>query len=104
METLKATAAVLALAFAAPAFAQEDELCASRDKVLAKVVAQFGEVQKGAGLEYDGSTPTSTIETYANSETGTWTLFRGLPNGDICYLTSGRDWLDVAPPKTGDPV
>lgn len=79
--------------------------CAERAAVVKKLLDRYGETQRTTGLQYDGEEPQSAFETFANDETGTWTILRSTPDGMTCFFAAGKDWNDVPiPTKPGDPA
>ena len=100
METLKATAVLLALA--APALAQEDAPpCKPRAEVVALLAGSFGETPRSMGLSDAGM----LLEVWASDETGTWSITFTRPDGTACLIAAGEMWEGNPPPLvTGDPA
>ena len=80
---LAATVATVS-ACAAPAFAQK---CAPREAVENLLVNTHGELRQSSGLVSNGQ---ALMETWANSETGTWTITITNPKGVTCLVGSGH--------------
>ena len=96
-------AALIALAVASPAIAQEGPPCvATHDEAVAMLAERYGEVPTGYGLTRDGA---SVIEVFV-SKGGSWTIVRVLPDGRTCMLSDGYGWVfvDVPWPTQGDPA
>lgn len=94
---MKTLAAVLCL-LASPALAG---LCAERDLVIARLKATHGEVRQYAGLQRNAR----VMETYANAETGSWTIIVVAPSGLACIVAAGEAFQpepEVGPAK-GEP-
>ena len=98
------TAAVLGLnACVAPvmAQAQQNRNCAPRDAVIERLAGVYGEARQSIGLGEQGM----VIETFANADTGTWTITVTTPNGLTCLVASGQSWEELAealPPQGDD--
>lgn len=85
---------------AQPAPAQSQSNCAPRDVVLHRLMQGYGESRQSIGLGSRGA----VIETFASTETGTWTITVTLPNGVTCLIASGGSYetLADAPRKDTD--
>jgi hypothetical protein len=95
MTRLALILAILAL----PAHAQQQ--CPPRAMVVADLAKKFGETQRTTGwVGGANETPiTAVMETYANDDTGTWTILLARPDGTACMLASGGGWIgDDDPP------
>lgn len=78
--------------------ADAQEPCAPRQQVLNGLKAQYGETRHGMGFQpKDGV----VYETFANDETGTWTIIQSRPDGQSCIMASGELWETAAPEKPG---
>ena len=64
--------------------------CASRDAIVERLQAKWGETYTGGGLQ----SAASVFEIYMSEEHGTWTILRTSPNGIACVMASGTNWLD----------
>ena len=87
----KITAAATALAIAAPALIATDadaqgRVCAKRDKLVAELAKSHGETRQSVGLQRNNG----VIETFANVETGSWTIIVSLPTGVSCLVAAGE--------------
>lgn len=100
MKTLTIAAAVLAIA--ATQAASQQRNCAPRDVVLEHLADRFGETRRSVGLAAENR----VVESFANAESGSWTITVTLANGMTCLLASGMAWegLDEALPASGDDV
>jgi len=81
-------AALLGLAFAAPAAAAEGRSCAQREKVVARLAERFGETLQSIGLQSERG----VVEIYASEATGTWTILLTGPDGAACLVAAGEAW------------
>lgn len=93
-------AAVLTLA-AGTAHAQQVR-CGNPVDLVEHLSVDFGEVPAVRGLDGGGQ----LVQTFANLETGTWTLVLFVPNGPACIMAAGTDWEAieyVAPAPKGRP-
>ena len=72
--------------------AQQARNCAPRDLVLARLSASYGETRQSVGL---GSNNV-VVETFASSETGTWTITITMPTGLTCLVASGQAFETAA--------
>lgn len=75
---------ILAMIFPRPSKAQAN--CAPREVVLERLATGYGEERQSVGLGGGGA----MVETFANRETGSWTIVATLPNGASCLLASGQ--------------
>lgn len=80
-----AIATMLSLAPFAPAQAQGG-LCGQRDQVIAQLKGVHGESRQSVGLQRNAR----VMETYANPETGTWTIIVSSPTGVACLVAAGE--------------
>lgn len=95
MTLIKATVALALIA--TPVTAQQNRNCAPRETVVERLASAYGEYRQSVGLSEAGM-----IETFASSDTGTWTITRTMPNMITCLIASGQAWeelAEVAPPK-----
>jgi len=60
--------------------------CASRDKVVARLSEGYGESRVSIGLGANNQ----VVETFANLDSGTWTVTVTTPNGVTCLVASGK--------------
>lgn len=72
--------------------AQQARNCAPRDTVLNRLADKFGETRQSVGL---GSNNV-LVETFASSETGTWTITVTMPTGLTCLVASGQAFETAA--------
>lgn len=87
MRTLFTSVFALALAScaAAPAVAQS-QTCAPSQEVISRLADKYGESVQSSGL-IDENT---ALVTFANTETGTWTVVASSANGVSCFIASGE--------------
>ena len=83
--------AVLALIAVSEARAQSN--CAGAADMFAYLSEQYGESPVTLGLINGNS-----VQTWANVETGTWTVIVVQPGGMACPIASGNDFEYFAPP------
>lgn len=91
---------LLAHAVATPAAAQGQN-CGPRDRIVTLLRDRHGETRQAVGLQQN----MQVMETYANSETGSWTIIVALPTGMACLVAAGEAWqAEAGSPakKTGD--
>ncbi|RVT82761.1 hypothetical protein DXV76_16125 [Rhodobacteraceae bacterium CCMM004] len=83
------------------AFAQGRN-CAPRPVVLEKLQGQFSETRQSIGMGANGV----VVETFANLDTGSWTITVTLPDGVTCIAAAGEGFetLAEALPPQGDPA
>lgn len=76
--------------------------CGPRADVLAVLANKFSETRRGLGL----AGPSSVVELFASTTTGTWTVTVTLPDGRTCLLVSGEGWeaVPVELPAKGSPA
>ena len=102
--TCAAVACAFTIASVNAASAQRG-ICAKRDEVVAQLRSVHGESRQAVGLQQNAR----VMETYANPETGSWTIIVSLPTGVACLVAAGEafsaDAADaVAPDKVDDPA
>jgi hypothetical protein len=96
MRPLKAIAIVAITA--TPAYSQARNVCAARPVVIERLQSVYGETRQSIAMGGNGS----VFETWANNDTGSWTLTVTMPNGMMCLATSGQSFERLAealPPK-----
>ncbi len=65
-----------------------------------ELTKQHGETRQSYGIQRNNN----VIETFANVETGTWTIVMSLPTGVSCLIAAGENFsIDPVKPK-GDGV
>ena len=92
-----ATAAVLGLSACQPAMAQELD-CNDTQSAWRNLYENYGETRQSVAVS-DGA----VVETWANTETGTFTVLITSPVGVSCVAIEGTDWASTAP-VAGDPA
>lgn len=87
---------------ASTALAQQTSPCAQREYVVTSLAETYGETQITDALAANGS----IVETYANRDTGTWTIAVTRPTGQTCLMATGTDFELLSPAQTpaGDPT
>lgn len=92
--------AVLLSALALPAWGQGQN-CGPRDRVVQLLADRHGETRQSMGLQQN----MQVVETYANAETGSWTIIVALPSGMACLIAAGEAWQAEggAPKPKGEP-
>ena len=83
--------ALIAALAATPVMAQQG--CIGTPDAYASLVNNYGEEPRQILVMPDGR----IIETWANEETGTWSLFITLPHGLSCPIGSGIGFEAIAP-------
>ncbi len=87
---------VLSVALSGPAYAQQ--ACAPYEDVKQTLSDDYGEVPIGRGLANG-----AIVETWANLETGSFTVNVIFPDGRACLIASGENWETVNEPQ-GEPL
>lgn len=68
------------------AHAQQQASCAERSQVIERLQSKYGESRRSVGLAPNNG----VVETYASTESGTWTIVITLPNGMTCLVAAGN--------------
>lgn len=80
----------------------QNGLCAPRDEIIKQLKVKHGETRQVVGLQRNFR----VMETYANPETGTWTIIVSNPNGVACLVAAGQAFeasaTDAAPLASED--
>lgn len=84
------------------AFAQSNRNCGARQPIVERLADRFGESRQSIGL----GTQNRVVETFANPETGSWTITVTSPNGMTCLIASGHAYeeLEEVITPTGSPT
>ena len=82
----------LILAWHSDAEAQVMSTCGLRAEVEARLQKQYGETQRGFGLNEQRNL---VFELFFNDKTDTWTIFGTRTNGVACIGASGNGWTTV---------
>jgi hypothetical protein len=82
---------LLAVTLPSATFAQS--ACASREIVVEKLSAKYGESFAGGGLQ----NATSVFEVWFSKEKGTWTILLTRADGMSCIMASGTNWHEGVP-------
>lgn len=72
--------------------AQTPAACATRDAVVHKLTADFGETRQSIGLGHNNT----LVEIFASPESGTWSIVVTTTQGVTCLVASGRAFETVA--------
>ena len=67
-----------------------NRLCAARASLNSQLETRHGETRRSVGLQQDSK----VIETYANVETGSWTIIITMPTGVACLIAVGENWRE----------
>lgn len=67
------------------AFGQTPRNCGDRDVIISRLAQSYGESRQSIGL----GSRNRVVETFANRETGSWTITITLPDGTMCLMASG---------------
>ena len=85
--SLGAAACIAALlASSLSASAQQGAFCGPRDRIVAQLADRHGETRRAVGLQQN----MQVMETYANAETGSWTIIVAMPTGMACLVAAGE--------------
>ena len=82
------TAALAALIFAAPTWAQT--VCGERTRFLEQLGKRFKEAPAALGVVDNGS-----VLELLTSRVGSWTILVTAPDGTTCMVASGENWEDL---------
>lgn len=80
------------VALAATEVSAQGQNCAPREMVIERLADTFGESRQSMGLGGQGH----VVETFASTETGTWTITVTLPSGLTCLVASGQAYEVLA--------
>ncbi len=92
MKGALAAAAVVTMAWAGTADAQQNRNCGPRELVVNRLAEGYGETRQSMGLGANNA----VIEVFASEETGTWTITVTSPNGMTCLVASGQAFEELA--------
>ena len=81
-----AAVAIAAPALVAEGAAAQGNVCAKREKLVSELQKSHGETRQSVGLQRNAG----VIETFANTETGSWTIIVSLPTGMSCLVAAGE--------------
>lgn len=93
---------VILYLFAANAVMAQTPNCAPRPAVIAKLANDYSENRQSVGIASNGA----LVETFANLDTGSWSILVTGPNMVACLVASGGAFevLDEELPVSGDPT
>lgn len=77
-----------------PSLARAQAACAPHNVLLEQLADLYGEARLTVALDRAGN----MIETYANLDTGTWTITVTTPGGPTCIIGAGQAFELVAEP------
>jgi len=83
---------ILMILAAGQSHAQQGALCGPRDRIVAQLADRHGETRRAVGLQQN----MQVMETYANSETGSWTIIVAMPSGVACLVAAGEAFQSEA--------
>jgi len=88
-----AAGAISATWFAAAAQAQGqvEEICGTRDKIVASLTQDYHQTRRGGGA----SGPWDIYEIWRSDKLGTWTILRTRGRWS-CLVATGDDWIEFA--------
>ena len=75
-----------------PAFAQTSNNCGPREGVVEWLFDRHSETRQSLGIAANGN----LVETFASSETGSWTIVVTKTDGIACLLASGQVFENVS--------
>lgn len=87
---------ILLTAICTSAHAQQPAQCAPRDVQTETLTERYGEAPIAMGLAAQG-----VVEMWANPSTGTWTVTITRPDGILCGIIAGLDYVPMDAPKPG---
>jgi hypothetical protein len=88
---------IAALAVCIPSFVLgQGTHCDERDNAVAFLKQKYGETRQSAGL-----TGAGILETFANPDSGTFTVMLTNVDGIACMIASGTDWRKTRPEPEG---
>jgi hypothetical protein len=104
--TMTQTLLALSLGFGAvilatqAAFGQQPQ-CGPRDKVTTLLAEKYGETRRSTGLAQN-----TVVEVYASAETGSWTIAITTPDGRMCLVAAGQNFVteEAQTPAKGEKV
>ena len=88
---LIATGLVFGAAALAPPAEAQAQRCLSRDALIEKLQANYGEKLTGGGLQ----SAHQLLEVWTSDETGSFTVFFTQPSGISCIVAAGENWNSV---------
>lgn len=76
------------VALVAPTIAPAQDNCATHDIILIRLAENWSETRQTSGIAANGT----LVETWANADTGTWTITVSVPDGPTCIVAYGQDF------------
>jgi hypothetical protein len=80
-----------AIAISATTAAAQNQNCAPHEMVVERLAEKYGEVLHSIGIGANNS----VVSTWANPESGSWTITVTMPNGMACLVASGQSFERV---------
>ena len=88
----KTTAGLAILVLTATQSFAQGRNCAPREVVVGRLAEKYGEIRQSIGIGGQGV----VMETFASTESGTWTITVTMPNGMTCLMASGQSYEALA--------
>lgn len=79
--------------------ASAESRCGDPTAVIKELGDKYGETLQSFGL-----TSGPLMQLWANEETGTWSITFLMPDGRMCLMADGENYVEPEPPKEGDPA
>lgn len=92
-----------ALAATQGSYAQSNNRCAERDRVMERLAGTYGESRRTIGMAANNS----VVEMFASEESGSWTITVTHANGVTCMVAAGTAFEAIEEPlpaSLGDPA
>lgn len=84
---MRILAAAAIAVLAVPGVGQAQQPCASRDTMVGRLAAGYGETRAGIG-----TSGAQVVELFVSAETGSWTILVSRPGGPTCMAAAGENW------------
>ena len=74
--------------------------CGERSQIVERLQQKYGETRRSVGLAANSG----VVETFASTDTGSWTIVITLPNGRTCLVAAGEAFeaVEDGELKTGE--
>ena len=84
------------------AHSQNNANCGARAQVIERLQQKYGETRRSVGLAANNG----VVETYASTDSGSWTIVITLPNGMTCLVAAGEAFeaVEDGPIKSGQKI
>lgn len=93
---MKAILMIIMMIIMASDVQAQQQACGPRDRLVARLSAEYGEVPTSSGVTGNGE----LIEVLTSSS-GSWTIISTRPGGVACFLATGDGWIERAPTVPG---